>query len=256
LKEADRFRALVRNGTFQLHYQPIVDIETRAPHHFEALARLGGDISPSDTIRMAEELGLIQGFDLAVAEKALRQLERPGFGLTRVAINVSGASLTRDDYVTGLLQLTGPDPAIRKRLIVEVTETSAIQDLEGATRRLGALRKAGIRICLDDFGAGAASFEYLRRLPADTIKIDGAFVKDLESERSRTLIAHLVKLAGDLGMTTIAEMVESAEQAEIIQALGVNFGQGWAFGRPTAEPVLLTPEPAAARRVGSVTAWG
>ncbi len=257
LKEADRFQALVRNGTFQLQYQPIVDLATRATHHFEALARLGDTAGPAETIRMAEELGLIESFDLAVADKALRQLQRPGFGLTRVAINVSGASLTRDDYVAGLLQLTAPDPAIRKRLLVEITETSAIKDLDSANRRLSALRKAGIRICLDDFGAGAASFDYLRRLPADIIKIDGVFVKDIESERSRTLIAHVVKLADDLGMTTIAEMVESEEQAEVIRSLGVNFGQGWAFGRPTAEPVVPAHDAAAAaRRIGSVTAWG
>ena len=257
LREADQFRALVRSGKFQLQYQPIVDLETRATHHFEALARLGGDTGPAETIRMAEELGLIDGFDMAVTEKALRQLERPGFGLTRVAINVSGASLARDDYVTGLLRLTAPDPAIRKRLIVEVTETAAIRDLDGANRRLKALRKAGIRICLDDFGAGSASFDYLRGLAADTIKIDGAFVKDLANERSRTLVAHLAKLAAELGMSTIAEMVETEEQAEIVKALGVGFGQGWAFGRPTSEPLVQTPDAAAAaRRVGSVTAWG
>ncbi len=256
LKEADQFRALVRGRKFQLHYQPIVDLATRATHHFEALARLDGDTGPAETIRMAEELGLIEGFDLAVAEKTLRQLERPGFGLTRVAINVSGASLASDAYVAGLLRMTAPTPAICRRLIVEVTETSAISDLDGANRRLQALQKAGIRICLDDFGAGAASYDYLRRLTADTIKIDGTFVKDIASERARTLIAHLVKLAGDLGMTTIAEMVETEEQARMVQALGVEFGQGWAFGRPTSEPVVRSPEPATARRVGSITAWG
>lgn len=256
LKEADQFRALVRGRKFQLQYQPIVDLATRATHHFEALARLDGDTGPAETIRMAEELGLIEGFDLAVAEKTLRQLERPGFGLTRVAINVSGASLANDDYVAGLLRMTAPTPAICKRLIVEITETSAISDLDGANRRLKALQKAGIRICLDDFGAGAASFDYLRRLTADTIKIDGTFVKDLASDRSRTLIAHLVKLAGELDMTTIAEMVETEEQAAIVQALGVEFGQGWVFGRPISEPVVQTPEPGAARRVGQITAWG
>ncbi|MDY6923507.1 MAG: EAL domain-containing protein [Pseudomonadota bacterium] len=256
LKEAEQFRTLVRGRKFQLQYQPIVHLETRAAHHFEALARLGGDTGPAETIRMAEELGLIEGFDLAVAEKTLRQLERPGFGLTRVAVNVSGASLANDDYVVGLLRMTAATPEVCRRLIVEVTETSAIQDLDGANRRLKALQKTGMKICLDDFGAGAASYEYLRRLTADTVKIDGTFVKDIASDRSRTLIAHLVKLAGDLGMTTIAEMVETEEQARMVQALGVEFGQGWAFGRPTAEPVAQTPEPAPARRVGSVTGWG
>lgn len=253
LREAERFGAMVKSRDFALEYQPIVDLGTGVTHHFEALAR-----GPADSIRLAEELGLIQGFDLAVAEKALQQLRRPGFGLTRIAVNVSGASLGADAYVEGLLRLTAASPDIRSRILIEVTETAAVADIEAAARRLTTLRKAGIRVCLDDFGVGAASLDYLHRLPADTVKIDGRFVREITSDgRARDLVAHLVELCSDLKMSTIAEMIETEEQAAAIRTLGVGYGQGWLFGRPASEPtVAVAAQPVAARRRGAVASWG
>lgn len=260
VRGAERFRAVVRARDFTLKYQPIVDLKTRDLHHFEALARFAGTSGPAETIHMAEELGLIEGFDLVVAEKALQQLGRPGRDRTRIAINVSGASLAGDAYVEYLLRQTADAPAMRKRLLVEVTETAALADLDGADRRLRALRAAGIQVCLDDFGAGAASFDYLGRLSLDTVKIDGHFMRDIATnERSRTLIGHLVKLCGDLHLATVAEMIETETQVEAVKALGVGFGQGWLFGRPQDEPIVAAQAPEvrpAARRRGEVEAWG
>lgn len=256
LKEADRFRAMVKARDFALEYQPIVDLSTNVTHHFEALARFGSH-GPADSIRLAEELGLIEGFDLAVAEKALGQLLRPGFGLTRIAVNVSGASLGADGYIDGLLRLTAATPDIRKRILVEVTETAAVADIAAAARRLSALRRVGIKVCLDDFGVGAASLDYLHRLPADTVKIDGRFVRDIAGDpRARDLVAHLVDLCADLKMTTITEMIETEEQAAAVRTLGVGFGQGWLFGRPASEPTVAAPQPVVARRMGAVAGWG
>lgn len=257
LREAERFGAMVKSRDFALEYQPIVDLGTGVTHHFEALARFGSR-GPADSIRLAEELGLIEGFDLAVAEKALQQLRRPGFGLTRIAVNVSGASLGADSYVEGLLRLTAAAPDIRSRIMIEVTETAAVADIEAAARRLAALRKAGIKVCLDDFGVGAASLDYLHRLPADTVKIDGRFVREITSDgRARDLVAHLVELCSDLKMSTIAEMIETEEQAAAIRTLGVGYGQGWLFGRPASEPtVAVAAQPVAARRRGAVASWG
>ena len=255
LKEADRFRAMVKARDFALEYQPIVDLANGVTHHFEALARFGTR-GPADSIRLAEELGLIEGFDLAVAEKALQQLHRPGFGLTRIAINVSGASLGADAYVDGLLRLTSASPNIRNRLLIEVTETAAVADIEAAARRLTTLRRAGIKVCLDDFGVGAASLDYLHRLPADTVKIDGRFVRDITTDqRARDLVSHLVELCADLKMSTIAEMIETEEQASAIRSLGVGFGQGWLFGRPASEPTVSVPQAVAVRRRGAVAGW-
>ena len=257
IKDADRFRVIVRDREFALFYQPIVDLKTRAVHHFEALARFGHSGGPASAIRMAEELALIESFDLAVAEKIVYRLRQPGSGLLKIAINVSGASLTSDSYVTALLRMTASEPENRKRLIVEVTETAALADIPAANRRLSALRDAGIKVCIDDFGAGSAAFDYLHGLSVDAIKIDGAFVRGIDSDaRTRTLIGHLVELCGSLGLKTIAEMIETEDAAQTVQDLGVNYGQGWLFGRAEAEPVTTAPLAPRARRQGVIDAWG
>jgi EAL domain-containing protein (putative c-di-GMP-specific phosphodiesterase class I) len=257
LKEADAFRAMVRTRNFELHYQPIVALRSGAVHHFEALARFKGTSGPAETIHMAEELALIEGFDLAVAEKALGRLRRPGAGLLKFAVNVSGASLADDRYVQALLRMTAANPDERRRLIVEVTESAALADIGAANRRLGALRSAGIKVCIDDFGAGAASYDYLHGLSVDTVKIDGRFVQGLDSDpRGRTMIGHLVEMCGALGVETIAEMIETQAVADILRELGVDHGQGWLFGKAELEPrTTLASSVEPARRRGAVTAW-
>ncbi|MDQ8029487.1 MAG: EAL domain-containing protein, partial [Brevundimonas sp.] len=204
---------------------------------------------------MAEELGLIEDFDLAVAEKAVSQLRKPGFGLVKAAINVSGVSLSNDHYVEGLLRMTAGNPEIRKRLMVEITETAAVSDLEGANRRLQALREADIKVCLDDYGVGAASLTYLRKLQVDLLKMDGVFAREIETDpKMKTLATHLLELCRELKIQTVAEMIETEAQADIMKALGVDYGQGWLFGRPTETPVLAAP--VSSRRKGEVVGWG
>lgn len=258
LNDAHAFQAMVRDRRFDLHYQPIVDLKTGAVHHFEALARFKGTSGPAAAIRMAEEMALIEGFDMAVAEKALVRLRQQGAGLLKFAVNVSGASLADDRYVQSLLRMTSAKPDERRRLIVEVTESAALSDVEAANRRIGALRAVGIKVCIDDFGAGAASYDYLRRLSVDTVKIDGGFVQGLESDpKARTLIGHLVELCRSLKVETIAEMIETQGAADILTEIGVDLGQGWLFGKAEAEPrtILASNEPVA-RRVGVVAGWG
>lgn len=256
LRDADKFRTMVRARAFALHFQPIVDLRTGAVHHFEALARFG-DRGPAGAIHMAEELGLIEQFDLAVLEKAIQRMRQPGFGLIKVAVNVSAASLANDIYAANLLRLTAAEPLERRRLMIEVTETAALADLDAADRRLRALRQAGVKICIDDFGAGSSSFDYLRGLSVDSVKIDGAFVRGLEADsRSHTLISHLVELCASLKLTTIAEMIETEAVADVVRTLGVDYGQGWLFGRATALPVVAPPKATPVRRVGAVQGWG
>ena len=257
LQEAEAFRVMVRDRAFALHYQPIVDLKSGAVHHFEALARFSGDNSPAAAIHMAEELALIESFDLAVAEKALTRLRKPGSGLMRIAINVSGVSVSGDSYVQQLLRMTAGTPEERKRLIVEVTESSALGDLDAANRRLTALREAGIKVCIDDFGAGSASFDYLRGISVDTVKFDARFVRDLETDpKARTVLAHLVQLCGSMKLATIAEMVETDAVADILRSLGVDYAQGWLFGRAEMEPRTVLQSGTPVRRRGAVEAWG
>ena len=156
-RDAETFRSVVKSRDFAVHYQPIVSLDTRAVHHFEALARFNANSGPANAIRMAEELALIESFDLAVAEKVLMRMRQPGSGLLKMAINVSAASLATDVYVEGLMRLTSGAPEDRRRPTVEVTETAAIAGIEDANRRRTVRRDAGIHIWLDDIGAGRKS---------------------------------------------------------------------------------------------------
>lgn len=256
LRDAERFTETVKTRRFDLHWQPIVDLSARAVHHFEGLARFGPEGGPAPIIRMAEELGLIEAFDLAVAEKAIGRLRRPGGGTLTLAINASALSLSSDAYVQALLRMTQSDPTVRRRLLVEVTETATLADLEAADKRLSCLRAAGVRVCIDDFGAGAASFEWLGGLQVDMIKIDGSLVNRLGSDgRASTLMAHLASLCRSLKIDVVAEKIETEEVAKTLRGLGVKYGQGWLFGRAEAEPVLRLQEPRI-KRVGAVEAWG
>lgn len=256
LKEAGAFRTMVRQRSFELNYQPIVNLKSGDVHHFEALSRFSGTRGPAETIHMAEELALIDAFDVAVAEKALARLRRPGAASLKFAVNVSGASLADDRYVEAVLRMTAGNPEDRQRLIVEVTESAALADVEAASRRLGALRAAGIRVCIDDFGAGSACYDYLRGLSVDTVKIDGRFVDGLDSDpKARTLITHLVELCASLQVDTIAERIETRAVADLLRDLKVDYGQGWLFGKPENEPRLEIQPVKPARRVGAVVGW-
>jgi EAL domain-containing protein (putative c-di-GMP-specific phosphodiesterase class I) len=139
--------------------------------------------------------------------------------------------------------------------MVEITETTGVTDLDAANRRLAALREAGIKVCLDDYGVGAASMNYLRKLSVDVVKLDGSFVRDIESDpKVRPLAAHLMESCREMKIATVAEMIETEGQAAAMKALGVEFGQGWLYGRPTETPVMAAPV-AAVRRKGEVVGW-
>lgn len=257
LRDADRFRAMVRDRNFELHYQPIVDLKNRNIHHHEALTRFGNNLSPAPAIRMAEELALIETFDRTVAEMAIERLKRPEHSKLKVAVNVSGASLSNDAYVSALLAMTAGTPEIRTRLMVEVTETVALADIGSANRRLTALKDTGIKVCIDDFGVGSASFDYLRGLNADIVKIDGSLVRGLtDNSRNRTMIAHLIELCRSLDMSTVAEMVETESEAITLQSLGVTHGQGWLFGKAEPEPRMSLSGSGNGKRRGAINTWG
>ena len=215
-------------------FQPVVCLATGDLHHFEGLARFNGDESPAEAIRLAEELDFIAAFDRAMFRRAAETL-----GTLRsvsIAVNVSGRSLLQTGFVGELIAMTERRPGIRKRLLVELTETHLIEDLGEADRRIAELRRAGHVVCLDDFGAGAASLDYLRRLRVDMVKLDGRYMRErLEDPRDAAVVAHVVRLCHALGSTVIAEMIETKAAAHAARSLGVDYGQGWIFGRPQAD---------------------
>ena len=259
LKDSQRFREIVATGAFDIAYQPVVSLETGELHHFEALVRFSKDTSPAETIQLAEELEMIQAFDLSLVRSLVRELGREP-KTTRIAANLSAHSLMIDGFLDEILGLVGNGLDLRSRLIIEITETRRIHDLDRANVLIARLRAAGHVVCLDDFGAGAASLDYLRLLEVDFIKIDGRYIQSLtEGSKEAILVKHLVALCGELGVATIAEMIETDEVARLSQTLGVHLGQGWAFSRPLDRP-KWGPPPSPARpartRPGTREVWG
>jgi EAL domain-containing protein (putative c-di-GMP-specific phosphodiesterase class I) len=255
--DAEAFSSAVKDRRFNLVYQPIVDLNSGELQHFEALVRLDGDKSPAKAIRMAEELEIIEGLDLAVTEQVVRKLKAEGNGGLKLAANISARSLMAPGFLSSLLKMVTSDPDLMGRLLFEITETVVLQDLDQANSAIQRLRQHGFWVGLDDFGAGAASMSYLKALTVDAVKIDGQYVRNLDqSGRNKTLVKHLTEMCRELGVDTIAEQIETPAVAAALIGLGVRCGQGWHFGRPAAEPTYEPPAaPVRARRAGSAESW-
>lgn len=178
-------------------------------------------------VNCVEALGLAEELDLAVVEQVLATLDRaPSFS---IAANVSGLSMQSETFRVRLLKLL-PSGSYR-RLLIELTETAEIEDIGTAAAMLERLREQNIGLCLDDFGAGAAAFRYLRDLPVDYLKIDGAYVQGaVRSLRERKVVTSMLDLARSVSAEAIAEAVETKEMARLMEELGCKLGQGWLFG--------------------------
>jgi len=267
VEDANAFGAVVDSRAFKLVFQPVVSLTTGELRHHEALVRFKEGQSPFRMIRMAEELDVIEDLDRAVAEEAMKRLKADRQDRMKLAVNVSGRSIVSTGFVRAMLALD-PSPRYRKRMIIEVTESAAITDLDLAQHHIEALQGAGYQVCLDDFGAGAASFAYLRALKVDIVKIDGSYVRELTaSGRDDAMIRHLVNLCRELKVETVAEMVETHAVEDILRRAGVDYAQGWLFGQPASEPQpALKPgqvapppgqsHPVVARRAGAKDQWG
>lgn len=232
---------------FRLVYQPVVNLKAGgAVHHHEVLVRFGQDESPFPMIRMAEELDLIESLDVAVAEQAIAKLiASPGL---KLAVNMSGRSAQSPSFVAKVAQMIASSPAARGRLLFELTESAAITDMPTAQASLQMLREEGCKLCLDDFGAGAASLAYVQQLPLDFVKIDGRYIKELQhGGRETTFIRHLVRMCAELGVGTIAEMVETKPAEQAVRQAGVDLAQGYLYGAPLDEPARIEARPPAIR---------
>lgn len=242
ITEAGALGEAIRDRKFRLVYQPVVRLKDGSLHHHETLVRFDEDESPFPQIRMAEEFDLIESLDLAVLEQAVKTLE--GGQHLKLAVNVSGRTIMSPAYVNAACQLVQKTPSVRGRLLFELTESAAIEDLAKADRHLQALRGEGCHICLDDFGAGAASLAYLQQLGLDIVKIDGRYIRDLQGGgREATFVKHLVKMCAELGIRTLAEMVETPEAEAAVRKAGVDLAQGWRYGAAADMPLPPANKP-------------
>ncbi len=236
--QAQAIRRSIAEHRFRLAFQPVVALAGGAVHHFEVLLRpdpagAPGPRSTQEFVTIAEAVGLAEELDLAVLTEVLARLAAaPDAAL---AANISGLSLQSARFRAKLLAMLRPHGG--GALLIEFTETAEIEDMDGAAETVRQLRAAGVPVCIDDFGAGGAAFRYLRELRADYVKLDGAFVQRAEnSERDRGIVHAMIEAARAVGASTIAEMIETEGQARLMRELGVEYGQGWLFGRPRGAP--------------------
>jgi len=224
-----------------VHYQPIVRMVDREPVAIEALARwthpLRGPIPATEFVAVAEQYGLVAALDDFVLDHAARQLAE-GMAGARLAVHVNvsasrlgGADL--EDAVEQVIRRYRLDPA---RLVLEITESSPVADVRAATESARRLSRIGVQLAVDDFGTGHNSLILLRSLPVSVVKLDGNLTQWEASEagraRSAAVCRSVLALATDLGVTVVAEAIETVEQAADLAELGYTYGQGYLYGRP------------------------
>ena len=233
--EADLRRALARHE-FELHYQPIFKTRGGGLTAFEALVRwrhpVRGLVGPGAFIPVCEEIGLIQELGAWVLERACTEAAAWPAAV-KVAVNLSPVQFRAPDFAADVRRVLAATGLAPQRLELEITESVMLQDDRTSLAILQDLHGLGVRISMDDFGTGYSSLSYLRRFPFDKIKIDQSFVRDLCSHHDNVAIVRAaIGLGHALGMTVLAEGVETAEQAAILEAEGCHEVQGYLFGRP------------------------
>jgi diguanylate cyclase (GGDEF)-like protein len=237
--QEDLSRSISSRSGIHANFQPQFDRD-RNLVGFEALGRWyrqgRGLVPPDEFIPVAKEHGLMAAFDKEVfsnISQSLGGLRREGRTFGTVAINVSAERLERDDFVQSTLEVlrrTSIDP---RKVVLEITESTLLQDVRERGRRLEALRAWGVRIAIDDFGTGYSSLSYLRELPVDIVKLDKEFVSDIESSvESQAIVQAILSLATVLKLSVVAEGVEREQQFEVLRDLGCDTFQGFLLGRP------------------------
>jgi len=233
-----RLRTALREGSFTLHFQPVVKLNDGRVDYYEALVRLnddeGGLILPSAFIPVAERFGLMSQVDRWVAGAAVETLDHhPNLGLF---VNLSAASLTDDDLLTFLEKIIRQHRGVAERLGFEIAENAAVRDLARTEQWIHRLAGLGCRFALDDFGSGFSSFSHLLQLPVDYVKIDGSFVQNIDREPSQQAFVQAINtVAHTLGKKTVAEFVENGAVLEVLKGLQVDFAQGYHLGRPAPQ---------------------
>ena len=239
LSVADQVKRALRDDRIVLAYQPVVGATDGKPAFWEGLARMideDGNLVPASAyVPIVEQMGLMRLIDRRVLDLGLATLERhPDVALS---INVSGLTAVDPVWLRRLSGALADRPDMLARLVLEITETVALDDIDESSRFVRTLAKLGCRVALDDFGAGFTSFRHLRALHVAMVKIDGSFVRGLADNADNMLFVRtLLQLSKGMGLTAVAEWVETETEADILRREGVDFLQGFHCGRPTRTP--------------------
>jgi EAL domain-containing protein (putative c-di-GMP-specific phosphodiesterase class I) len=239
--KADLQRAL-EHGEFVLHYQPVIELDTGTISGVEALIRwihpVRGMVPPLDFIPLAEETGLIVPIGRWVLAEACRMAVTLQQRFTsdsefHMAVNLSARQLARPEIVDEVRNILAETGLPASSLILEITESVMMQDMELSIERLTELKQLGVKLAIDDFGTGYSSLNYVRRFPVDILKVDKSFIDGVSEEgESSALTAAVIELAGILNLKPVAEGIERADQLERLLELKCDLGQGFFFAKP------------------------
>ena len=232
---ADDVIEALDDNRMRLVLQPMIGAKSGKPELYECLLRMekldGSLVSAGEFIPVAEQLGLARLIDRRTLEMSVDLLKRhPDL---KISLNVSGLTCSDHEWVVTLQRLTGLRRDITSRMIIEITETAAIQDLDQSINFVDTLKEMGCGVAIDDFGAGYTSFKNLKLLNVDMVKIDGAFVKNMVDDTSdQIFIKTMVELANTFGLVTVAEWVGDQQSADMLIAAGITYLQGFHYGLP------------------------
>ncbi|MBD2110651.1 MULTISPECIES: EAL domain-containing protein [Cyanophyceae] len=250
LELENALRLAIAQQELTLRYQPIVDLATGSLVGFEALVRwqhpVQGMISPVDFIPIAEDTGLIVPLGTWVLKTACQQLatwqaQFPASAALKMSVNLSVVQLKESNLVALVEQVLAETGLPGHCLALEITESMFMEDIEVINQRLQQLNQRDIQISIDDFGTGFSSLSYLHRLSVNNLKIDRSFVNNLsESHRNLSMARTIINLSQQLGLTTIAEGIETPEQLQQLKSLGCQLGQGYLFNAPVTSAVAET----------------
>jgi len=235
----EQVAAALKDDRLAFAFQPVVDATTHEVRYHECLLRMilpnGEVMAAGRFVPVVERLGLMRALDRRALELAIAELEaQPGIIL---AFNISGVTAADRGWLRSLVSKLKDREELASRLIVEITETAALHDLEDSARFVSVVRDLGCQVAVDDFGAGYTTFRHLKTLTVDVVKIDGSFVRDLSrSKENQLFIRNLLSLARSFNLVTVAEFVENLEDAKILADEGVDLLQGYYFGKPALTP--------------------
>ena len=244
MKWVSKINQALEDDLFALYYQKIVPVDQKIGHgeHYELLMRMHGKdgevIPPGAFLPAAERFGLSAKIDHWVVSSAFTWLATHPAKQKKLelcAINLSGQTLGNDDFMKYLIDKLDENLVDPNKICFEITETSAIANLSHAIRFIKKIREKGCRFALDDFGSGVSSFGYLKNLPVDFLKIDGAFVRDIKTDRiDRAMVKSINEIGQIMGKKTIAEFVENDAILQELKKIGVDYAQGYGIAKPRA----------------------
>ena len=238
---SDEVMEALREKRLKLAYQPIIGARSRRISHYECLLRMvkpdGSVLSAGHFVPAAEQMGIVHLVDRFALEATITQLKaNPDLTL---AVNVSGTAASDPAWLQSFIEYVRSEKEMAPRLIVELTETAALHHFEENAHFVSQLHDMGVRVAIDDFGAGYTSFRNLQMLHVDTVKIDGSYVKDLaQSPENQVFVRTLVGLARNFDIKTVAEWVGSEDDAALLESFGVDYFQGFHFGEPIMDPEM------------------